>query len=198
MSLPDDMLLLATRRFDRDEEGGAVHAEDLAQALGLRADPNAAYRGVTYAGIARFVSTLMDADDHVEFARRLVFMVLSGNGDAHAKNWGIFYPDGIHARLSPAYDLVFTRSYVRGSELALKMGRAADRSWGSVTRASLLSALAGTGVGAAVLQDTLGTMVETATARLGDALARVEAPPDSSTLQALRTHLEVMRVALGT
>lgn len=38
-------------------------------------------------------------------------MVLSGNADAHLKNWALIYPDGLHANLAPAYDLVGTIAY---------------------------------------------------------------------------------------
>ncbi len=43
--------------------------------------------------------------------RRLAFMVLSGNADAHVKNWAIVYPDGLEARLAPVYDFVSTIVY---------------------------------------------------------------------------------------
>lgn len=57
-----------------------------------------------------------------EYLDRLVFMVLSGNGDAHLKNWGILYPDRRHPVLSPAYDLVSTVLYRWHDELALSLG----------------------------------------------------------------------------
>lgn len=34
-----------------------------------------------------------------------------GNTDAHLKNWAVIYPDGIHLRLSPAYDPVCVSSF---------------------------------------------------------------------------------------
>lgn len=49
----------------------------------------------------------------LEYVRRLVFMVLSGNHDAHRKNWALIYPDGLRARLAPVYDFVATVAYAR-------------------------------------------------------------------------------------
>lgn len=53
--------------------------------------------------------------------RRLVFVVLSGNGDAHLKNWSLVYPDGVTARLAPVYDQVFTLPYIPDDQLALNL-----------------------------------------------------------------------------
>jgi len=55
--------------------------------------------------------------------RRLAFNVLIGNGDAHLKNWSLIYPDGIAARLSPAYDLVATVTYIAEDKLGLKLSK---------------------------------------------------------------------------
>jgi serine/threonine-protein kinase HipA len=59
-----------------------------------------------------------------EFARRLTFNLLIGNGDAHLKNWSLIYRDGRTAELSPAYDLVSTAPYMTGEveDLGLKFG----------------------------------------------------------------------------
>jgi serine/threonine-protein kinase HipA len=45
------------------------------------------------------------------YIRRLVFLVLSGNHDAHLKNWALVYPDGLRAHLAPVYDFVATVAY---------------------------------------------------------------------------------------
>ena len=44
-------------------------------------------------------------------ARRLVFNVLMGNGDAHIKNWSLIYDNPLRPRLAPAYDLVSNVAY---------------------------------------------------------------------------------------
>jgi serine/threonine-protein kinase HipA len=106
---------LLVQRYDRTA-AGRIHQEDFAQVFGiepedkdeLRVGPDAV---VTYSGIGAVVSALEGESDYREFVRRVVFMVLSGNADAHAKNWSLVYPDTVRARLSPLYDVVCTVAY---------------------------------------------------------------------------------------
>jgi serine/threonine-protein kinase HipA len=96
-------------RFDRTTGGRRVHMEDLAQVAGrlpIHRDHDA-----TYDGIGRLLLGLTGSAGFAEYLRRLVAMVLMGNGDAHLKNWSIWYPDGRTAALAPAYDLVCTTIY---------------------------------------------------------------------------------------
>ena len=65
-----------------------------------------------------------------QFAARLVFSALVGNGDLHAKNWSLLYPDGRTPELSPAYDLLCTTAYIPGDTPALAIGTA--RRWESL------------------------------------------------------------------
>ena len=110
-----------SRRFDRPEPGVRIHQEDFAQVANVRA--SARYEVLSYASIARIVRAVAGEDDFDEVIRRVAFHVLIGNGDAHLKNWSLVYPDGIRARLSPAYDLVATVTYIPADKLALKLSR---------------------------------------------------------------------------
>jgi serine/threonine-protein kinase HipA len=117
---------LCATRFDRlPTAPGRVHYEDFAQVRGVYGDDQQKYAG-DYAELVALIAVLCP-EDLRELVRRLVFMVLSGNGDAHWKNWAIIYPDGIRPRLSPAYDLVATVAYPSlARETALKyMGKRA-------------------------------------------------------------------------
>ncbi|MEQ1508486.1 MAG: HipA domain-containing protein, partial [Myxococcota bacterium] len=114
---------LLVRRFDRGV-GGKIHQEDLAQAQWL--DPEQKYprdtggstfddasekrrRGLASAeGMARYAARLLGTDGVVEYLRRFVFVVASGNGDAHLKNWSLVYPDRRRPTWSPLYDQVST------------------------------------------------------------------------------------------
>ncbi|MCP3136987.1 type II toxin-antitoxin system HipA family toxin [Pyxidicoccus xibeiensis] len=111
----------AIRRFDRPEPGQRVHMEDLAQVLGLYSDEK--YKKYNYETIANVILRVAGVSALHEFLRRLVFIAVIGNGDAHHKNWSLLYPDGIHAALSPAYDLVSTIQYMAGDTLALNLAR---------------------------------------------------------------------------
>ncbi|TMQ15690.1 MAG: type II toxin-antitoxin system HipA family toxin [Deltaproteobacteria bacterium] len=110
-----------SRRFDRPESSSRIHQEDFAQVANVRAA--ARYGTLSSAGIARIVRAVAGEDDFDEVIRRLAFNVLIGNGDAHLKNWSLTYPDGVRARLSPAYDLVATVSYSPADKLGLKLSR---------------------------------------------------------------------------
>ena len=110
----------AIKRFDRGESRTRVHVEDFAQVL----DADDKYQGHSYETIGNVVAKVCGREDLREYVRRLVFMVLSGNADAHLKNWSLRYSDGIHARLSPAYDLVAVIAYPQYSRtLALNFNR---------------------------------------------------------------------------
>lgn len=129
----DETLALAIRRFDRDEQGARIHQEDLAQVLNVR--PRDKYKGHNYATIANIVRTVSGEADYEELVRRLVFVVLSGNADAHLKNWSLVYPDGRRARLSPAYDLVSTIAYGSGLDQRLALRLSGEKDFSRITRA---------------------------------------------------------------
>jgi serine/threonine-protein kinase HipA len=110
-----------SRRFDRPEPGKRIHQEDFAQVANVRAAER--YGVLSHASIARIVRSVAGEEDLDEVIRRTAFNVLIGNGDAHLKNWSLTYPDDIHARLSPAYDLVATVTYIPDDKLGLKLSR---------------------------------------------------------------------------
>ena len=66
---------------------------------------------INYQSIANVIWQEIGLDAVLEYVRRLVHMVLIGNADMHLKNWSLIYPDGVHAKLAPAYDLVSTIVY---------------------------------------------------------------------------------------
>jgi serine/threonine-protein kinase HipA len=111
----------AVRRFDRPEPGRRIHMEDMAQVLGLYSDEK--YRKYNYETVAKVLLNVAGPGALQEFLRRLVFIMAIGNGDAHHKNWSILYPDGVHAQLSPAYDLVSTIQYMPSDTIALNLAR---------------------------------------------------------------------------
>lgn len=111
---------LAVRRYDRAPEG-RIHQEDFAQVLGKPTGEDAKYEG-NYETLGAVVLARAGLDDFRALVRRLVFVVLSNNGDAHLKNWSLTYPDGVRPRLAPAYDFVFVGAYEgHGRRLALKL-----------------------------------------------------------------------------
>lgn len=130
-----DAAAFAIRRFDRRDDGSRVHQEDVCQALGLRpqdkysnsdSDPR---RRVTFEGVLRLVTDVCGEDGGRELARRIGFMIASGNTDAHLKNWSLLWGERTRPTLTPSYDLVATISWPNmgwkkrgGPALALKLG----------------------------------------------------------------------------
>ncbi|OJH34679.1 type II toxin-antitoxin system HipA family toxin [Cystobacter ferrugineus] len=113
--------VFAIQRYDRREDGTRVHQEDFAQVFGQ--PPELKYKGASLEHLARFVGDLCGPEDRDEFLRRTLFLLLSGNTDGHLKNWSLIYPDGRHARLSPAYDFVCVRQYLPKDQLALTFAK---------------------------------------------------------------------------
>lgn len=124
-----ESVALAIRRFDRPAPETRVHMEDFAQILDLY--PEEKYSKYNYQTLAILIRSLSPESSLAEYIHRLVFMVASGNGDMHHKNWSMIYPDGINATLSPAYDLVSTIQYNPEDKMALNLGR--SKRWEDVT-----------------------------------------------------------------
>jgi serine/threonine-protein kinase HipA len=119
------------RRFDRApgcghhgpsrDEMTRIHQEDFQQIVGRQ--PSKKYDDITYEGVVLLAARIVGDNAYDEVLRRLVFVVASGNNDAHMKNWSVIYPDGIRAQLSPLYDQVFTAQWPAFSvQMALKLG----------------------------------------------------------------------------
>ena len=98
--------VLVIRRYDREGSRRRIHQEDFAQVVNL--PPGLKYDHISYEQCAVLARQIVGEDAYFELIRRLVFVIASGNTDAHLKNWSLIYPDGVNARLSPLYDQVCT------------------------------------------------------------------------------------------
>jgi serine/threonine-protein kinase HipA len=148
-----------TRRYDRPEPDRRVHQEDFAQVLDVY--PERKYDATNHETIANIILRLTGPAGFREFLRRLVFVVLSGNGDAHLKNWSLWYPDDMHAELSPAYDQVATVQYIPHDKLALNLAKSKsfdDVSLASFQRLARRLGLDQSEVTTAVEHDTAATL----------------------------------------
>ena len=112
---------LAVKRFDRPDDGAAVHIEDFAQVY--RVYPDDKYKKASYRNIASVIAAEGGEADIIEFFRRLTFNTLIGNADMHLKNWSMIYRDRRNAGLAPAYDFVSTIAYIPAQETALNFSR---------------------------------------------------------------------------
>lgn len=163
-ALPDalwpngEQMAYAVKRFDRDTRRERIHIEDFAQVRGW-------YSEAKYSGTLETVVALSyrgrDRRALREAVRRVTFNLLIGNGDAHLKNWSIIYPDGRVPTLSPAYDLVSTGAYYRGSQpddLGLKFGNTRD--FKRVGRAAFVRLQQRLGVTSEDVLDVVDTTIE--------------------------------------
>jgi serine/threonine-protein kinase HipA len=129
----DEVPGLVVTRFDRYREQGVVRAlavEDGCQVLGLH--PEAKYRKSTeevLGALARACAAPLPAA--LEFLRQAVFAYVTGNGDAHAKNFSILADRAGRWAPSPAYDVPSSCPY-GDSTLALRVGGKID---GNITGA---------------------------------------------------------------
>jgi serine/threonine-protein kinase HipA len=121
--------LFIVKRFDRERTTDGkvirIHQEDFCQALGIL--PEQKYESEGGPALNRCFdlinrSSVRPAADRMALLRWVIFNVLIGNADAHAKNLTILLTDpGPH--LAPFYDLLCTKIY--GSltdKLAMKIG----------------------------------------------------------------------------
>lgn len=122
--------VLLIRRFDRGPSGERIHIEDFAQVFG--AYPSRKYDAAAYHDIAAALGVAISPAAALEFVRRLVLAVITGNGDMHLKNWSLLYPgDGNLPALAPIYDVLSTVPYLPADTLALSLG--GERSFKALT-----------------------------------------------------------------
>ncbi len=143
--IPDDMRemkgsALAVKRFDRSNDGLAIHIEDFAQIFNVY--PERKYEGANYRNIAEVILAESGQQDIAEFVRRIIFSILIGNADMHLKNWSLLYTDGRQATLAPAYDLLSTIPYIKDTNTALNLIKSKDMAGLSLDRLSHFAAKA--------------------------------------------------------
>lgn len=113
------------RRYDR-KNGLRIHQEDFAQVTNLQ--PHLKYDHIKYEQCGRLIKAIISDDAYYEFIRRLIFVIASGNADAHLKNWSLLYANSQHPSLAPMYDQVCTIAWPElKSELALNL--AGTKNW---------------------------------------------------------------------
>lgn len=121
---------LLVERYDRFRSGESVrrlHQEDLCQAAGVdSADKYEAAGGPGVALCAKLIRrhAAGPGADLLRFLDALLFNLLIGNADAHAKNYSLLLEGPGAPRLAPLYDLLSTRVYGRrfGRKMAMKYG----------------------------------------------------------------------------
>ncbi len=114
-----------TRRFDYNQDEEKLNQEDFASVLQAKKDNGGKYKyfAKTYEDFGDVLSAL----NKVEFIRILIFNFLTGNGDAHLKNFSLLETSDGDMQLSPSYDLMNTKIHVNDSTIALNLFRELER-----------------------------------------------------------------------
>ncbi|WP_300677909.1 HipA domain-containing protein [Nocardioides sp.] len=151
---------LAVTRFDRLGVDGATTSlavEDGCQVLDLH--PASKYRVSTETLLAA-LSARCEAPRPaaMEFLAQIAFAYLSGNGDAHAKNFSILRDASGRWQPSPAYDLPSSQVY-GDSTMALSLGGRRD---GNLSRARFAALGDSLGLGARTIDRTLTRVADSA------------------------------------
>ncbi len=123
--------VLFIRRFDRTEDGTRLHFEEFNQLLGNRSEDK--YEGC-YEHMADFITRNSDICLRAEcdtLFRRVMACILTGNTDAHLKNFAMEHTES-GLRLTPSYDLLGTACYPPYQTLALGIEGAENLRIGSI------------------------------------------------------------------
>jgi serine/threonine-protein kinase HipA len=123
---PDAFLLIERydRIWDKDRQLRRLHQEDFCQALGIM--PEQKYESEGGPSLQQCfnllsLNSLKPAADKMALLRWVIFNVLIGNADAHAKNLALLYQQR-KPSLAPFYDLICTMVYKELTDkLAMKI-----------------------------------------------------------------------------
>lgn len=127
----EDIDYLLAERYDRirdsEENIQRLHQEDFCQALGIPSEIK--YQSEGGPSLPVCFDLIRDASsapapDLIALLDAVIFNLLIGNHDAHAKNFSILYMPDRSIRLAPLYDLVSTVYYEELTDkMAMKIGK---------------------------------------------------------------------------
>ena len=127
-----DRPFLLVQRYDRIRDDGGrvhrIHQEDFCQALGVPPELKyASEGGPTLRDCFALVrsQSIRPAVDVMKLLDAAIFNVITGNADAHGKNFSLLY-EREGPRLAPLYDLLATVAYPElAAKFAMRIGRRA-------------------------------------------------------------------------
>ncbi len=164
-------------RFDRSATGKRLHHfEEFNQLLG-HASGDEKYEG-SYEEMGQFIlnTPLCVPAEANRLLRRILSCFLTGNTDAHFKNFAMFHTnDGL--RLTPAYDLVGSSVYPQYQAIALQVCGINNLALGKLKTKHLLKLSKAFGMG----KDGLLDAIQTLKSRLPNALTSIEKSSIGST-----------------
>jgi serine/threonine-protein kinase HipA len=148
---------LLVKRFDRLPSGAKRHFEEFNQLLGKRSGDDK--YDASYDDMAKFVLKTRGCTpvDAWRLFRRILVCFLTGNTDAHLKNFAMFHTsDGL--RLTPAYDLVAAALYPEYRQIALAVGNAANLELASLAPKHIVALSESFGLSRRVLTEAVAVL----------------------------------------
>lgn len=203
---------LMVKRFDRLSSGTKRHFEEFNQLLGKRSGDDK-YEA-SYDDMAGFILKTPGCTpvDAWRLFRRVLVCFLTGNTDAHLKNFAMFHTgDGL--RLAPAYDLVAAALYPEYSQIALAVGSAANLELEALRPKHIVALSASCGLDTPVLikaiedlkhcrkaaeQAALGAAKRIAEEKLGKSLLDLMERRWNGSFKSIGPYLSKKRSAAGT
>lgn len=113
--------VLLVERFDRLHNGEHQGRRQLLSALSLLDLQEDEHQASAYPTLAEVLRRWGSLEDAQQLYRRMVFNILVGNTDDHAKNHSAFW-DGYRLALTPAYDIVPLPRFSQQSNQAMTVG----------------------------------------------------------------------------
>ncbi len=158
--VPTGSNIFVIKRYDRDGKR-RIHQEDFAQVMGRM--PADKYDYVSFEQCASVVLGICGHDAYWDFIRRLLFMIASGNTDAHLKNWSLLYSDSINPQLAPVYDQVCTIAWPERLKLEWGLTFMKTRNLFAINKELFLRLIKVSGgdvlVGNRLIDDTLASII---------------------------------------
>ena len=198
--------VLLVARYDRRPDANGriqrIHQEDFGQALGFL--PERKYQAENGPTLRQCLDLLrtwstVPARDIPAFIDGLVFNIVLGNADAHAKNFSLLYIDG-ERRLAPFYDLASTLVWSDLTQnAAMKVGHAV--SINVFTAAEWKVMARETGLAWPLLRERLQLAARTIQDRLESVVAQAPIPAAATVRslgETIRTRAVRMQSAIAT
>jgi len=181
---------LLVPRFDRRPSGAKIHFEEFNQLLGRRSGDEK--YDAAYEDMGLFIRNTPGCSlvDAWRLYRRVLVCILTGNTDAHLKNFAMLHtPDGM--RLTPAYDLVAAVLYPDYRTLALRLAGAENLALDKVRPKHLVALGEACGLSETVIRDAiddLGRRRQAADKAVRSAAKAVDVMPLADDLLELMEH----------
>lgn len=112
--------ILVIRRFDRNGRGRSIGFEEAStlRFLSHRDKYSGSYEKMIKE-MLDFISVNHQQKAKLQLFKMIAHIILTGNGDAHQKNFGVLYEIPSDVRVAPAYDLVSTLPYIKRDQPAV-------------------------------------------------------------------------------